>query len=50
MEKWMVVAGIWSMCALCAVFFIRGASCAAAKRVETARAGARGGRSAKSAS
>ncbi len=26
MEKLMVVAGIWIMCAFCAVLFIRGAS------------------------
>ncbi|MGF6780464.1 hypothetical protein [Paraburkholderia sp. GAS334] len=50
MEKWMVVAGIWTMCALCAVFFIRGASCPAAKRMEAARVNARNDRSAKSTS
>jgi hypothetical protein len=37
MEKWLVVSGIWMMCALCAVLFIRGASCSAAKRMEPAR-------------
>ena len=26
MEKMMVIAGIWAMCALCAVLFIRGAT------------------------
>lgn len=26
MEKLMVVAGIWTMCAMCAVLFIRGAT------------------------
>jgi hypothetical protein len=26
MEKWLVVAGIWTMCATCAVLFIRGAT------------------------
>jgi hypothetical protein len=37
MEKWLVVSGIWMMCALCAVFFIRGASGSAAKQMEPAR-------------
>ncbi|WP_181969810.1 hypothetical protein [Paraburkholderia sp. DHOC27] len=31
MEKWLVVAGIWSMCATCAVLFIRGATCSVAR-------------------
>jgi hypothetical protein len=26
MEKWLVVLGIWMMCATCAVLFIRGAT------------------------
>ncbi|NML32119.1 hypothetical protein [Paraburkholderia antibiotica] len=26
MEKWLVILGIWAMCAACAVFFIRGAA------------------------
>ncbi|MFM0043256.1 hypothetical protein PQR05_22745 [Paraburkholderia sediminicola] len=26
MEKWLVVLGIWAMCATCAVLFIRGAT------------------------
>ncbi|MFT4063223.1 hypothetical protein [Paraburkholderia sp.] len=26
MEKWLVILGIWVMCAACAVFFIRGAT------------------------
>jgi hypothetical protein len=26
MEKWLVVAAIWTMCAMCAVLFIRGAA------------------------
>ncbi|MGF6480914.1 hypothetical protein QFZ91_003077 [Paraburkholderia sp. JPY419] len=26
MEKWLVILGIWMMCAACAVFFIRGAT------------------------
>ena len=36
MEKWFVIAGIWSMCAMCAVLFIRGATCDAS-RSERAR-------------
>jgi hypothetical protein len=31
MEKWLVVAGIWTMCAMCAVFFIRGATSSATR-------------------
>ncbi len=31
MEKWLVVAGIWTMCAMCAVLFIRGATCSVSK-------------------
>jgi hypothetical protein len=31
MEKWLVVAGIWSMCAMCAILFIRGASCSVSR-------------------
>ncbi|WP_322010874.1 hypothetical protein [Paraburkholderia sp. J12] len=34
MEKVLVVAGIWSMCALCAVLFIRGATAPAMRRVK----------------
>ncbi|WP_193727406.1 hypothetical protein [Paraburkholderia atlantica] len=26
MEKWLVILGLWVMCAACAVFFIRGAT------------------------
>ncbi|WP_186308630.1 hypothetical protein [Paraburkholderia sp. BCC1885] len=26
MEKWLVAAGIWTMCGMCAVLFIRGAT------------------------
>ncbi|CAB3791332.1 hypothetical protein LMG28690_03253 [Paraburkholderia caffeinilytica] len=26
MEKWLVILGIWVMCATCAVLFIRGAT------------------------
>ncbi|MFD1558588.1 hypothetical protein ACFSHT_23625 [Paraburkholderia silviterrae] len=33
MEKWLVVAGVWSMCALCAVLFIRGATAPAMRQV-----------------
>jgi hypothetical protein len=32
MEKWLVVAGIWAMCAACAVLFIRGATARSEKR------------------
>ena len=32
MEKWLVVLGIWAMCATCAVLFIRGATGASGKR------------------
>ncbi|QYD69129.1 hypothetical protein KZJ38_01650 [Paraburkholderia edwinii] len=31
MEKWWVVAAIWTMCAMCAVLFIRGAAGGAAR-------------------
>jgi hypothetical protein len=34
MEKFLVVAGIWSLCAFCAVLFIRGASAPAMRRVK----------------
>ncbi|HZZ12093.1 MAG TPA: hypothetical protein VFE79_15505 [Paraburkholderia sp.] len=37
MEKWLVVLGIWTMCATCAVLFIRGAT-GGAKRTLDARA------------
>jgi hypothetical protein len=37
MEKWMVVAGVWSMCALCAVLFIRGATAVSSRRVRLAQ-------------
>lgn len=33
MEKWLVVAGVWFMCALCAVLFIRGATAPATRKV-----------------
>ncbi|MFM0227106.1 hypothetical protein [Paraburkholderia dipogonis] len=26
MEKWLVIVGIWAMCATCAVLFMRGAT------------------------
>jgi len=32
MEKWLVVLGIWAMCATCAVLFIRGATGGSDKR------------------
>ena len=32
MEKWLVVVGIWAMCAACAVLFIRGATGGSDKR------------------
>ncbi|MFP3563697.1 hypothetical protein [Paraburkholderia sp. SIMBA_030] len=32
MEKWLVILGIWAMCATCAVLFIRGATGGARKR------------------
>ncbi|HYS64563.1 MAG TPA: hypothetical protein VEN30_12235 [Paraburkholderia sp.] len=37
MEKWLVVLGIWAMCATCAVLFIRGATGGSGKRVSTGR-------------
>lgn len=33
MEKIMVISGIWAMCALCAVLFIRGATLPGRERV-----------------
>jgi len=33
MESFVVMAGIWAMCAFCAVLFIRGASAPDARRV-----------------
>lgn len=33
MEKWLVVLGIWAMCATCAVLFIRGATGRPGRRV-----------------
>ncbi|WP_172161950.1 hypothetical protein [Paraburkholderia elongata] len=32
MEKWLVILGIWAMCATCAVLFIRGATGGSSKR------------------
>ena len=46
MEKWMVITGIWAMCATCAVLFIRGATCSAAKQMETAPADTQTGQTA----
>ncbi|MFM0740412.1 hypothetical protein PQQ51_24495 [Paraburkholderia xenovorans] len=37
MEKWLVVLGIWAMCATCAVLFIRGATGGADKRAAARR-------------
>ncbi|SMG37943.1 hypothetical protein [Paraburkholderia susongensis] len=34
MEKWLVVLGIWAMCAACAVLFIRGATGGSSRREE----------------
>ncbi|WP_267954701.1 hypothetical protein [Paraburkholderia adhaesiva] len=34
MEQFIVVIGIWSMCAMCAVLFIRGAAAPAVRRVK----------------
>jgi len=36
MEKMMVIGGIWAMCALCAVMFIRGATLPGRERVPAA--------------
>jgi hypothetical protein len=44
MEKWLVILGIWAMCAACAVLFIRGATRGSEKRAadeERARAASR---------
>jgi hypothetical protein len=38
MEKWLVVAGVWSMCALCAVLFIRGATAPESRKLRVVRA------------
>jgi hypothetical protein len=32
MEKWLVILGVWAMCAGCAVLFIRGATRGSDKR------------------
>ncbi|MFM0073288.1 hypothetical protein PQQ86_19245 [Paraburkholderia sediminicola] len=32
MEKWLVILGIWAMCATCGVLFIRGATRGPGKR------------------
>jgi len=42
MEKTMVIAGIWAMCALCAVLFIRGATLPAREHLPARPAGKRG--------
>lgn len=33
MEKLMVIAGIWALCAMCGVLFIRGATAPSKRRV-----------------
>jgi hypothetical protein len=38
MEKVLVIAGIWTMCALCAVLFMRGATAPDARRMSLKRA------------
>ncbi|CAB3765184.1 hypothetical protein [Paraburkholderia humisilvae] len=43
MEKWWVVAAIWTMCAMCAVLFIRGATCEATRGVRADRRNERSG-------
>jgi hypothetical protein len=47
MEKLLVVAGIWTMCALCAALFIRGATCAATRPVAQRLRVARGAQAGK---
>ncbi|MFB9125553.1 hypothetical protein ACFFYR_21240 [Paraburkholderia dipogonis] len=32
MEKWLVILGIWAMCATCGVLFIRGATSGPGRR------------------
>ncbi len=39
MEKWLVILGIWAMCAACAVFFIRGATSGSNRREEEHNSG-----------
>ncbi|MGF6302116.1 hypothetical protein OKW43_002656 [Paraburkholderia sp. WC7.3g] len=39
MEKWLVILGIWAMCAACAVFFIRGATGGSNRREEERKPG-----------
>jgi hypothetical protein len=38
MEKWLVILGIWAMCATCAVLFIRGATGGSGKPAADKRA------------
>ncbi|WP_395060868.1 hypothetical protein [Paraburkholderia silvatlantica] len=38
MEKLLVIAGIWTMCAACAVLFIRGATAPDERRMSLKRA------------
>ncbi|WP_035474869.1 hypothetical protein [Burkholderia sp. WSM2230] len=42
MEKWLVVLGIWAMCAACAVLFIRGATGKSGKREASEARGSTG--------
>jgi hypothetical protein len=37
MEKMMVIGGIWALCALCAVLFIRGATLPGRERARDSR-------------
>ncbi|CAB3780670.1 hypothetical protein LMG28688_01090 [Paraburkholderia caffeinitolerans] len=39
MEKWLVVMGVWCMCALCAILFIRGATAPATRKVRVSQNG-----------
>ena len=39
MEKMMVIGGIWALCALCAVLFIRGATLPGRERAGASRPG-----------
>ncbi len=42
MEKWLVILGIWAMCATCGVLFIRGATGGPGKRDDGRKARASG--------
>lgn len=43
MEKMMVIGGIWALCAVCAVLFIRGATLPGRERAPASRANNDGG-------